>query len=215
MPEMGKKTATLPPHPLAAAGRNRLADALFSATQQRVLALLFGQPGRSFYASEIIGLAGGGSGAVQRELARLADSGLLTVTRIGNQKHYRVNPASPVHDELRSIVLKTFGLADVLRAALEPLLPRIHAAFVYGSTAKGTETAGSDIDLMIVGDGLGYADVFPLLEAAGLQLGRAVNPTIYTPAELARRKKTGNAFVTRVLEQPRIWLIGNEHEFTP
>lgn len=210
MPIMGTKHS-----PAATASQSRLADALFSSTQQRVLALLFGQPGRSFYANEIIGLAGAGSGAVQRKLARLTECGLITASRIGNQKHYQANPGSPVFEELRGIVLKTFGLADVLRQSLAPLAPRIHAAFVYGSMAKKEETASSDIDLMVISDDLGYADVFPALEQTGNQLGRPVNPTIYTRKELARKTKDGNAFVVRVLEQPQIWLIGDKDDVTP
>lgn len=209
IPFMGKF-----PAPSHIASQSRLADALFSSTQQRVLALLFGQPGRSFYASEIIGLAGAGSGAVQRELARLAESGLVMVSRIGNQKHYQANAASPVFEELRGIVLKTFGLADVLRDALAPFEPQIQAAFVYGSVAKRQDTAHSDIDLMILSDNLGYADLFPILEQVGNQLGRPVNPTIHTPKDFARKAKTGNAFVVRVLEQPKIWLIGEDHGVT-
>ncbi|WP_148039402.1 winged helix-turn-helix domain-containing protein [Acidithiobacillus sulfuriphilus] len=125
MPEMGMKNTAKPLKPDAAAtrtsapARTGLADALFSATQQRVLALLFGHPGRSFFTNELIGLVGAGSGAVQRELRRLAESGLVTVTRIGSQKHYQANPAAPIFDELRGIVTKTLGLAEVLRAARE------------------------------------------------------------------------------------------------
>ena len=102
-----------------------LADALFTTTQQRVLGLLFGQPGRSFFANELIELTGSGSGAVQRELRRLATSGLLTVTRIGNQKHFQANRDSPVFDELCSLVIKTVGLADPIRRALLPLAEKI------------------------------------------------------------------------------------------
>lgn len=198
---MGTKAISLSQH-------SGLADSLFSRTQQRVLGLLFGQSNRSFFATEIIALAGAGSGAVQRELARLEQSGLVTARRIGRQKHYQANAASPVFAELRGLVLKSCGLADVLRAALAPLSARIQAAFVFGSLAKGQDTAASDIDLMLVSDSLGYPDVFAVLEEAGTRLGRAVNPTIYTPQELARRKEEGNAFVTRVWEQPKIWLIG-------
>jgi predicted nucleotidyltransferase len=196
----------------SAAARQRLslADALFSGTQQRVLALLFGQPDRSFYASELIALAQAGSGAVQRELARLAQSELVTVQLSGNQKHYRANPASPIFDELCGIVRKTTGLAQPLREALAPLLDRIKAAFVYGSVAKRQDAAGSDIDLMIVSDDVTYADLYQALETASRQLGRAVNPTIYTSAELAKRSASGGAFVTRVLGQPKIWLKGDE-----
>jgi predicted nucleotidyltransferase len=187
-----------------------LADALFAKVQQRVLGVLFGNPRRSFYANEVIALARSGTGAVQRELRRLEASGLVTVTRVGNQKHYQANPGSPVFDELRALVLKTVGLADVLRAALAPVAKDIRAAFVYGSIAKGQDTAASDIDLMVVSDRLSHADLFAALEQATAQLGRKVAPTIYSSKELTRRVKQENAFVTRVLTQPKVWLIGDE-----
>ena len=189
-----------------------LADALFPKGRQRVLAVLFGNPGRSFYANEVIALAQSGTGAVQRELATLSEAGLLKVTKQGNQKHYQANADAPVFAELRGLVLKTMGLADVLRAALAPLAAQIDSAFVYGSVAKQQDTAHSDIDVMIVSPSLGYADIFGALESATTTLGRKVNPTLYTPAEIAKRIKLANAFVTRVLKQPKIWLIGNEEQ---
>jgi predicted nucleotidyltransferase len=189
-----------------------LADALFAKVQQRVLGVLFGNPGRSFYANEVIGLARSGTGAVQRELARLEAAGLVTANRIGKQKHYQANPASPVFPELRALVLKTSGLADVLREALAPVSGRIRAAFVYGSVAKGEDTAASDVDLLVVSEGLTYADLFGTLEEASAQLGRKVAPTVYSPKELARRVRQDNVFVTRVLEQPKLWLIGGESD---
>ena len=189
-----------------------MASALFPKVRQRVLAVLFGNPHRSFYANELIALAQSGTGAVQRELATLSESGLLTVKRQGNQKHYQANADAPVFAELRGLVLKTVGLADVLRAALAPLAPQIELAFVYGSVAKQQDTADSDIDVMIVSEGLGYADVFGALESATATLGRKVNPTLYTPAEMTKRISQDNAFVTRVLRQPKIWLIGNEEQ---
>jgi predicted nucleotidyltransferase len=192
-----------------------LADALFSKTQQRVLGLLFGQPDRSFYATEMIALTAAGSGAVQRELARLEQSGLVTVSRLGTQKHYQANPDSPLYTELCGILRKTVGLAEPLREALAPLAPRIAAAFVYGSVAKGEDTATSDIDLMVVSDGLTYADVFGALEQVGARLARPVNPTVYSRRELTRRIKDGNAFVARVLAQPKVWVIGTEDDLAP
>lgn len=189
-----------------------LADALFPKGRQRVLAVLFGNPGRSFYANEVIALAQSGTGAVQRELAALSEAGLLTVTKQGNQKHYQANASATVFAELRSLVLKTMGLADVLRAALTPLNAQIDLAFVYGSVAKQRDTAHSDIDVMIVSASLGYADVFGALECAATTLGRKVNPTLYTPVEIAKRINRDNAFVTRVLKQPKIWLLGNEEQ---
>lgn len=187
-----------------------LADALFSTIQQRVLAYLFGQPERSFFATELIKLAGGGSGAVQRELARLADSGLVTVSRVGTQKHYQANPKAPIFSELCAIAQKTVGLAEPMREALKPLAKRISAAFIYGSVAKKRDTAASDIDLMVVSGSLTYAELFAALEDASERLGRKVNPTVYSPRELAKRVKQGNAFITRVLAQPKIWLVGGE-----
>ncbi|OGT78916.1 MAG: transcriptional regulator [Gammaproteobacteria bacterium RIFCSPLOWO2_02_FULL_56_15] len=188
-----------------------IADALFTKVQQRVLAVLFGNPGRSFYGNEVIALAGSGTGAVQRELARLEAAGLVAVTRVGNQKHYQANAAAPVFEELRGLVLKSSGLVDVLRAALAPLAPQIHAAFVYGSVAKGQDTAQSDIDLMVVSDSLSYADLFTVLEEATNRLGRTVNPTVYSQQELDKRVRADNAFVKRVLAQPNLWVIGEEH----
>lgn len=208
MPKMGIKAASLPS---PSSGTN-LAGALFSGTQQRVLGLLFGQPDRSFYATELIALAGVGSGAVQRELARLVQSGLVTVRPVGNQKHYQANADSPIYAELCGIARKTVGLAEPLREALASLASQIHAAFVFGSVAKKTDTATSDIDLMIISDTLEYGDTFLALQAAGEQLDREVNPAIYTRKELAKRIKNGEGFVTRVLSQPKVWLIGGEDD---
>ena len=192
-----------------------LPDALFSKVRQRVLAVLFGTPDRSFYANEVIALARSGTGAVQRELAGLAAAGLLTIRKQGNQKHYQANASAPVFAELRSLVLKTMGLADVLLAALMPLAGQIDVAFVYGSVAKQQDTAQSDIDVLIISSStatLTYADVFGALEAASTNLGRTVNPTLYTPEEFNKRLANRNAFVTGVLQQPKIWLIGNEEQ---
>jgi predicted nucleotidyltransferase len=194
----------------AAPSRLSLADALFTGTQQRVLALLFGQPERSFYAAEVIALAQMGSGAVQRELARLAQSELVTVRASGRQKHYQANAQSPIFAELCGITRKTMGLAEPLRAALAPLAGRIRAAFVYGSVAKRQDTASSDIDLMLVSDDLSYPELYLAAEDLSQRLGRKLNPTIYTPKELAQRIERGDAFIQRVLAQPKIWLIGGD-----
>lgn len=195
------------------------ADALFPKVRQRVLAVLFGAPDRSFYTNEVIGLAQSGAGAVQRELTDLAAAGLLTVRKQGNQKHFQANAASPVFAELRGLVLKTMGLADVLRAALAPLAPQIERASVFGSIAKQQDTATSDVDLLVVSDSLGYGDLFGALEAAGQTLGRTINPALYTAADFRARLQGDNAFINRVMQQPKIWLIGQEestqHEPTP
>jgi predicted nucleotidyltransferase len=181
-------------------------------TQQRVLGLLFGQPGRSFYASELIRVAGTGSGAAQRELARLENSGLVVGRRIGQQKHYQANAVSPLFEELRGIVVKTVGLAEPVRKALKPLAAAIRAAFVYGSVARAADHSGSDIDLMVISDSLTYGEVFGALERAAKAVGRPLNPTVYSAAEFSKRTREENAFVARVLEQPKVWIIGSEHD---
>ena len=207
MPNMGMKAKVIPIPP-----RTSLADALFSTTQQRVLAYLFGQPERSFFATELIGLAGGGSGAVQRELARLEQSGLVTVTRMGTQKHYQANPKSPIFAELCAIARKTVGLAEPLREALAPLAKRITAAFVFGSVAKRSDTAASDIDVLVLSDSVDYVDVFAALQSAEAKLGRTVNPTVYSPADWRKKRKSGNAFVVKVAAHPKLFLIGMEED---
>ena len=189
-----------------------VADVLFTKVQQRVLGVLYGNPQRSFYANEIINLARSGTGAVQRELGRLQASGLVSVEQIGRQKHYQANRSSPVFQELRGLVLKTVGLAEVVRAALEPLQERIVAAFVFGSVAKGADSAGSDIDLMVISDTLTYADIFGALEPATEQLGRPANPTVYSRQEFSRRIREENAFVTRVLSGEKVWIIGSDND---
>jgi len=199
------RTAREPVAPFVAIS---LADALFTRTQQRVLALLFGQPHRSFYATELIGLAGAESGAVQREIARLSASGLVTLRQVGNQKHYQANPDSPLFSEICSVVRKTVGLVEPLRAALAPLAPRIEAAFIYGSVAKGEDTVASDIDLLIVAQGVDYAEVYAALESLHAALGRPVNPTVLTRQDVARKVQRKESFITRVMAQPRIYVLG-------
>jgi predicted nucleotidyltransferase len=189
-----------------------LADALFSKVQQRVLGLLFVNADRSFYTNEIVRFVDSGIGAVQRELEKLAASGLVTVKKIGNQKHYQASRDTPIFEELRGILLKTVGLADQLRLALLPFSDRIQAAFIYGSIAKGSDTASSDIDVLIVGEDLAYADVYGALSANEARLGRPVNPSIYSMKELRRKLADDNAFVSRVLEQPKIFLIGSDDD---
>lgn len=189
-----------------------LADTLFSKTQQRVLGLLFGNPDRSYYANEIMRFAGAGIGTVQRELERLTAVGLLVASKVGNQKHYQVNRESPIFEELRSIVLKTFGVADVLRGALDPLKQRLRAAFIYGSIAKGTDTARSDVDLMLIGTKLSYTDVIPFLVEAEKRIGRKVKPSIYSAGEFRRKLEQENSFLLNVIRQPKVFLIGSEDD---
>lgn len=188
--------------------RNSMADALFSGTRQRVLGLLFGQPQRSFFATELIALAGAGSGGVQRELQRLADAGLVTVSRVGNQKHYQANPEAPVFAEICSMAAKTFGLAGPLAAALKPLQKRIVLALLYGSMASGRANAKSDIDILVVADDLTLEDVYTALSKSEQQLARTINPTLYTRAEFKRRLAAKNPFLVKVMAGKTLPLVG-------
>jgi predicted nucleotidyltransferase len=184
-----------------------LADALFTTTQQRLLALLYGQPSRSFFASELIELTGSGSGAVQRELKRLSSSGLVTVTRIGKQKHYQANAECPVFEELRGLIVKTVAMVDPIRQALEPFGDRVALALIYGSVARGTDTAASDIDLLVVADEMTLEELYSTLAPVESALDRRTNPTLYTPAEYEARKFAGNGFLARVLAGEHVVLI--------
>ncbi len=189
-----------------------LAGALFTPVQQRVLGLLFGQPSRRFQSAELIRLAQGGTGAVHRQLARLEASGWVTVTRIGNQKHYQANAESPAFEELRGLIAKTVGLAEPLRRALEPLAGQIHAAFVYGSVAKGTDKATSDIDLLVVSDRLGHPDLFAALQAAERELGRPVSPNVMTLRDWRTKSRQKDSFAGRVSAQARLFVIGSDDD---
>lgn len=187
-----------------------LSDALFSNVQQRVLALIFGHPERSFYISEIVRNVHSGTGAVERELARLEQSGLVSVERIGNQKHYKANRESPIFEELRGIVLKTVGLADPLRQSLAQYIHKIKAAFIYGSVAKRADTTRSDIDLMVIGDDLTYTDLYEGLEKAEQVLRRPVNPTFLSVDEWRRKLSTKDSFIAKINAQPKLFIVGSE-----
>ena len=192
--------------------RYGVADALFTSTQQKVLALLFGQSDRSFFATELIALAGAGSGAVQRELTRLSESGLITVRMVGNQKHFQANKQSPIFNEVRQIVGKTFGLSKPLRDALQPIEEAIQLAIIYGSVAKKIDTASSDIDLLIISDSLTLEDVFKALEPAEQRIGRQINPNLLTVDEYDLRRNESDSFINRIFEEEIICLIGNMDE---
>lgn len=190
-----------------------IGDALFTKTQQRVLGLLYGKPDKSFYANEIVRWADMGRGTVRRELERLVSANLVLVSRTGNQLHYQANPENPVFTELTGMVRKTFGVADVIREALQPLNKQIQLAFIYGSISKGTDVKTSDIDLMLVGKGLVYGDVMDLLLSLETSLQRPINPTIYTPAKFRQNLNQGSSFLTRLMEQPIIMIKGIINDF--
>lgn len=208
MPKMGTK----PKHPMktTAVPATSIADALFSRTQQRVLSLMFGQPERTFAMTELIALANSGSGAVQRELQRLLDSKLVISLGAGRQKRYQASAAAPIFEELRAIIEKTTGIPEQLRRALAPLGARIQLALLFGSVAKETDTASSDIDVLLVSDELALDDVFAALEGAEQRLGRRVSPTLYTSKELHRRRQQGHPFLSRVLDGKHLVLVGSE-----
>lgn len=189
-----------------------IADVLFSKTQQRVLALLYGHADRSYYLKEIIDWANAGRGSVQRELERMVTTGILTKRSLGNQQHYQANPGCLVYNELLSIVKKTFGIVDVLQHALLPLNKEINFAFIYGSVANGQESASSDVDLFIVSESVAYADVMNALTRPEAELGRSVNPSIYSRKDISKKLKEKNAFLTRVIDQPKLWVKGSDDD---
>lgn len=184
-----------------------IGDALFTKAQQKVLALLFGQPEQSFYLNEVVRLAGMGRGVISRELTKLVAAGILVVNKQGNQNHYQANESSPIFSELVNIVKKTFGIKGALQGALATVLPQLTQAFIYGSIAKGEEHAGSDVDVMLVGDDLSYTEIMALLEPVELQLQRTINPTIYSVTEFEERLAQGQSFLTKVTTLPKIDLI--------
>lgn len=187
-----------------------IGDALFTKTQQKVLGLLFGKPDKSFYTNEIMRWVDMGRGTVSRELERLVGAGLLFVTKEGNQNHYQANANSPVYKELVSIVKKSFGVADQIKAILKPLDINIELAFIYGSISKGTESKSSDIDLMLIGNELNYGSVMEVLMPLEESLQRTINPTIYDKKDFVAKLIEGNSFITRVMDQPKIMIKGCE-----
>jgi predicted nucleotidyltransferase len=196
-------------------GTISLSNALFSKVQQRVLALIFGQPERSFYMAEIMRNVRSGTGAVERELSRLQNSGLVSVERIGNQKHYKANHQSPIFAELQSLVVKTVALTEPLRKSLEPYSDRIKAAFIYGSVAKGTDTARSDIDLMVIGDDLNYSELYSALQNAESALGRKVSPTFLAAKDWQRKALQKGSFIGKINALPKNFVFGSEKELQP
>jgi predicted nucleotidyltransferase len=190
-------------------------DALFSKVQQRVLALLFTHTERSFYVSEIVRNVGSGVGAVERELSKLERSGLASIERIGNQKHYRANQAAPIFQELRGLIAKTVGLAATTKKSFEPYADAIKSAFVYGSVATGTDTAHSDIDLMVIGDDLNYSDLYTAAQDVERKLRRKVHPLFLSPEEWRRKTTDEGSVFSKISNSPKIFIIGSEKDLQP
>lgn len=184
-----------------------LASVLFGAYRREALALLLLHPETSLHVREIARVTGKVPGTLLRELNLLADAGLLLRKSVGNQVHFQANQGCPIYNDLREILKKTAGIADVLRAALEPLADKIDVAFVYGSVARGDERAGSDLDVMIVGEA-SFAEVIDALATAHEILRRSVNPNLFSSVEFKEKIKGGEPFLTRVLEDKKIFLIG-------
>ena len=185
-----------------------ISAALFSDSQARVFRWLFGQPERSYHLNELLRLTGLGSASLQRELGKLAAAGLVRSEKVGNLRRFQANTESPVYEELAALTRKTLGAQPLLQEALEPIKEKLDLAFIYGSIAKGTDTAKSDVDVMVVGNDLLLSEVLKLLLPVESQLGRKINPTLFTPAEYKRRRAQKNSFLNRVLARPVIPLIG-------
>ena len=188
-----------------------LSAALFGQTRRAILALLYGHPGQSYYLRQLVRSAGLGLGAAQREVKRLSDAGIIRRTVQGNQVFYQANPDCPIFEELKGLMVKTAGVADVLRAALAVLAPQIRVAFIYGSVAKLAQRNSSDVDVMVVGDPA-FGEVVSALGSAQENLARDINPTVYSPTEFRSKVKAGHHFLTTVLKGEKVFLIGDERE---
>jgi uncharacterized protein len=186
-----------------------LASTLFGRTRQAVFGLLFGHPAEAFYAREIARAVGVSVGTVQRELTELVGAGILERTVRGRQVYYQADRRCPIFEELRSIVAKTSGLADVLQAALGSLRDRLQAAFVFGSLSSSEGSPDSDVDVFVIGD-VTLGEAIDALAGTESELGREVNPVVQSPPEFAKRAAAGNHFVTRVLAGPKLFLIGDD-----
>jgi len=190
---------------------DRLSTTLFGRTRRAVLALLYGHADEAFYLRQIARVSGTGLGTVQRELALLTAAGIIRRDARGRQVYYRANAECPVFAELKSIVTKTVGAGDTLRAALRPLAGRIRVAIVYGSQAAGRARTGSDVDVLVVGR-VTFAQVVSALAGAQAILGREVNATVYPPTEFRAKVAQGHGFLKRVLQGPVMFLIGGEND---
>jgi uncharacterized protein len=192
---------------------DELGKVLWGKTRGAVLGLLLTRPDEEFHVRQVARLSGATLGPVQRELKLLAGIGILKCREVGHQLLYRADPVSPVYDELRGLVVKTVGMADVLRSAIKPLADQIPVSFVFGSFAHGRQHAASDVDVMVIGDTL-VATVAKAMAAAQRRLNREINPTVYRPAEFAAKLRDGHHFLSAVMASPKVFLIGDEHELS-
>lgn len=190
---------------------SKLAELLFKDYRRRVLGLLLLHADKRYHVREIARLTGTIAGTLHKELARLADAGLLLKETVGNQVLYGANRDCPIFQELTSILRKTSGLTDVLADALASFSDKIVAAFVFGSMANGKEAAGSDVDLLVIGD-VGFTEVAKAVYSAQEVLGREINPKVYSKKEWNQILKDKNAFITEVLKKPKLFIAGSEYE---
>jgi predicted nucleotidyltransferase len=189
-----------------------LSSTLFGRTRRTILALLYSHPDESFYLRQIARFVEAGQGGVQRELQRLTDAQIITRSVRGRTAFYQANRDCPIFPELHSLVLKTAGVVEVLRMALAPLADRIQVAFVYGSVARAEPTAGSDIDLFVIGV-VAFGEIVDALADAQSRVAREINPTVYDLAEFQNRLAKREHFVTALVDQPKLFVIGSEREF--
>jgi DNA-binding transcriptional ArsR family regulator len=189
-----------------------LEQLLGSRLRARLLGWLLSHPGERYFVRQLAAILHEDSTNLSRELARLEAMGIVDGSREGQQKYFQANPECPIYPELRGLVLKTAGIADILRNALQPLADRIVVAFLFGSVASGREVAESDIDLFVGGD-LSLGDLVEALSPLQNQLGREVNPVVYPLKELRDKLTHGHQFVRSVFEGPRVLLVGSPREF--
>lgn len=185
-----------------------LSSALFTSSQSRVLGWIFGHPEREFHFSELLRLTQLSSASLQRELNRLSESGIVNSKKIGNLRIFKANQKSPVYQELHGLVQKTLGIDHEISIAIAPLHQDLKHALIYGSVAKNTDTARSDIDLMLVGKNLRLSKILDLLTPVESKLGRKINPTCYTLKEFESRRAERASFVNKVLALPIIAVYG-------
>lgn len=190
---------------------SRSTSALFGATRRAILALLFSHSSETYYLRQIARVTGLGLGGVQRELKNLTAAGILRRTVRGNQVCFQANDKNPVFPDLKSLITKTAGVGGVLHSALAPLASRIKVAIIFGSIARGDDRAESDVDLLIVGS-TSFGEVTSALAPAQKSLAREINPAVFPPAEFRAKLKARQHFLTSVLQQPKIFVIGDELE---
>ena len=183
-------------------------ELMFGAYRRELLARLLLRPEEDFHVRELARMTGISAGSLHRELKALSEAGLLLKARQGNQVRYQANRACPVYEELAGIFRKTMGLAGVLHDALADMADGIELALVFGSMAAGRQRSGSDVDLFIIG-GISLLDVVKALSEAQGQLGREINPVVMTAEEFIAQQEKGDRFVTRVMDEPKIFVMGN------